>query len=107
MASAKENQVKSLKAVIAQECFTAQIAFMLKFEQTASISQEQIDLGNCRWGKHSLRSSVNLLCFWINKQTGLTRMKDEIRSLGRVGGCFREDLKAQQTFFKFISLKCS
>lgn len=51
MASAKENQVKSLKAVIAQECFTALIAFMLKFEQTASISQEQIDLGNCRWGK--------------------------------------------------------
>ena len=38
MASAKENQVKSLKAVIAQECFTALIAFMLKFEQTASIS---------------------------------------------------------------------
>ena len=86
MAGAKENQVKSLKVAIVQEFFTAQIAFVLSLKKMASIdiSQVQINLGNCRWGKQGVGSGMNLLCFWSNKQTDQTRIKDEIRSLGRV-----------------------
>lgn len=44
----------------------------------------QVNLGNCRWGKQIIGSGMSLLCLWANKQTGLRRIKDDIRSLGRV-----------------------